>query len=265
MGAHEGLNAEDAMRKPHGTKEFWLAGLRAEAAAFRTTTRGARSLDVPVPTCPDWTLSQLVHHVGDIYAWVCSHVARGETSRPPRMPMVEAPDGAARLDWWDERYAELIGLLDRLDPEMPAWNWAPQAKRAVFWHRRMAHETAVHRWDAQVSLGPADPVEAKLAADGITEVFDSWLPAGRRRGATDVRGVVALHATDIGQNWYARLRGEGIALLDTDTLLDDAHPHERATASGSASDLLLALYGRVPFDMLEVAGDPRLLSALRTG
>ena len=54
-----------------------------------------------------------------------------------------------------------------------------------------------------------------------------------------------------------RLRGDGIALLDTDTLLDDDDPHERAMASGTASDLLLALWGRVAFDVLETAGDPR--------
>jgi hypothetical protein len=130
----------------------------------------------------------------------------------------------------------------------------------------MAVETAIHRWDAQVASGPAEPVDSKLATDGITEVIDSLLPAGKRRGPTEgVRGIAALHAVDIGQDWYVRLRGEGIALLDTDTLLDDDHPHERAQATGTASDLLLALYGRVPFDVLEVAGDPRLLQALRTG
>ena len=70
---------------------------------------------------------------------------------------------------------------------------------------------------------------------------------------------------DAGQVWYVRLRGTGIALLDTDTLLDDDEHHERAVAAGSASDLMLALYGRVPFDILDVTGDPSLLEALRTG
>jgi hypothetical protein len=148
---------------------------------------------------------------------------------------------------------------------LPAWNWAPQAKKAGFWHRRMAHETAVHRWDAQVTAGLTEPIEAKLASDGITEVFDTWLPAGKRRGPTNLSGIVALHATDVAEVWYVRLRGQGIALLDTDTLLDDTHPHERATAVGTASDVMLALYGRVPFDVLEIGGEPRLLEALRTG
>jgi hypothetical protein len=74
--------------------------------------------------------------------------------------------------------------------------------------------------------------------------------------------MIALHATDTDQVWYVRLRGAGIALLDTDTLLDSDEHHERATASGSASDLALALWGRVPFDTLLVSGDATLLRGL---
>jgi hypothetical protein len=75
--------------------------------------------------------------------------------------------------------------------------------------------------------------------------------------------MVQLTAVDLDQDWFVRLRGVGVALLDTDTLLDDdAHP-ARAAASGTASDLALALWGRVTFDVLEAAGDDTLLEALR--
>jgi uncharacterized protein (TIGR03083 family) len=254
--------------KPHGNKESWLAALRAEGAAFHTAIETASTtgqLDSTVPTCPDWTVRELAFHLADVYRYVAGHVPRGEATKPER-PAPEPTEGLDPLATFDQRYAEVVRVLESVDADLPAYNWAPQAKRAAFWHRRMAVETAVHRWDAQVASGPAEPVEAKLATDGINEVVDSMLPAGRRRGPVEgVRGVVALHAVDVGQDWYLRLRGQGIALLDTDTLLDDDHPHERAQATGTASDLLLALYGRVPYDVLEVAGDPRLLQALRTG
>ena len=254
------------MSKPHGTKEFWLAGLRAEGAAFRAAVGQPGVLDNRVPSCPEWTVGDLVHHLGWVYRRVHAHANRGVTTRPENLPDEPRPDDAALLGWWDERYASLLALLDALDPALPAWNWAPQAKRAEFWMRRMAHETAVHRWDAQIGVsGLTEPVEAKFAVDGVTEVLDTWLPAGRRKGPLDRTGIVALHATDAEQTWYVRLRGAGIALLDTDTLLDDAQHHERVVASGSASDLMLALYGRVPFDVLNVSGDASLLSALRTG
>jgi uncharacterized protein (TIGR03083 family) len=251
--------------KPHGSKDFWLAGLRAEGAAFRGAIATAGDLDQRVPPCPDWSLLDLVHHLGNVYRFVHGHVGRGETTAPPR-PEPERPPADQALAWWDATYQRLFTLLDGLDPALPATNWAPQPKKAEFWHRRMAHETAIHRWDAQSAVGLTEPVESKLAADGITEVLDTWLPAGKRKGPTDRRGIVALHATDTGTTWYVRLRGEGIALLDTDTLLDDdAHQHERAVAHGTASDLLLAIYGRVAFDILDITGDERLLPALRAG
>lgn len=53
-------------------------------------------------------------------------------------------------------------------------------------------------------------------------------------------------------------------LLDTDTLPDDNHDAQ-ATVRGTASDLLLAPYGRIGFDVLDVSGDRSLLEALRTG
>jgi hypothetical protein len=148
---------------------------------------------------------------------------------------------------------------------MPAWNWAPQAKKVAFWQRRMAHETAIHRWDAQMAaVGLTEPLEAKLAADVVSEVLDTLLPAGRGRRPADRLGMVALSATDLEQTWHVRLRESGgVALLDTDTLLDDDDLHERVVAAGTASDLALALWGRVGFDVLAITGEEDLLECLR--
>lgn len=255
------------MSRTHGTRELWLAALRADGPAFRTAAGVDGALAEPVPSCPEWTVEHLVRHLGSIYAWVRSHAARGVTTRPESWPVLDEgnPASADVLAWWDGEYTALLRLLDGLDPERPAWNWAPQAKTAAFWHRRMAHETAVHRWDAQMATGRTEPVEARLAVDGVTEVLDSWLPAGRRRNRVNRTGVVQLSAVDAGHDWFVRLRGEGVALLDMDTLLDTDDPHARVAAQGTASDLLLALYGRVPFDVLDTEGDVTLLESLRAG
>ena len=95
--------------------------------------------------------------------------------------------------------------------------------------------------------------------------MDTWLPAGRRKGPVDLQGVVHLVGTDLAQEWFVRLRGSGIALLDTGTILDTDDHHARAKASGSTSDLQLALMGRKRPDQLAISGDPRLVQALRTG
>jgi uncharacterized protein (TIGR03083 family) len=251
------------MSKPHLTKEFWLAALRAEGDAFRAAVKATPSLDAPVPSCPEWTVGDLARHLARIHGKARRHVVRGRTDRPDDWP--GPPDDVDPVSAWIEEYTELLAVLDAVDPELPAWNWAPQTKKAIFWHRRMAHETAVHRWDAQMASGLAEPIEAKLASDGVTEVLDTWLPARLPEKASARAGMIALHAADVDQVWYVRLRGAGVALLDTDTLLDSDDHHERATASGSASDLVLALWGRILFDALNVSGDLSLLQGLRVG
>jgi uncharacterized protein (TIGR03083 family) len=253
------------MSKPQLTKEFWLTALRTEGDAFRAALSGETPLDAPVPTCPGWQLRDLAWHLTQVYVWVNAVVPRGVTDRPGPRPDEPLPAGVDPVVAWTDAFTGLLATLDAVDPDLPAYNWAPQAKKASFWHRRMAHETAVHRWDAQMAGGLSEPIEPKLASDGVTEVLDSWLPAGRRSGPANRAGMIALHATDVDQIWYVRLRGAGVALLDTDTLLDSDDHHERATASGPASDLVLALFGRVAFDTLLVSGDTGLLEGLRAG
>jgi uncharacterized protein (TIGR03083 family) len=234
--------------------------------AFRDAAATPGALPSPVLSCPGWSVQDLVHHLGAVYGRVRSHVERRGAPPPGYFEdPTGLPTGEAALSWWDTEYTALVTLLDSVDPNAPVWNWAPQPKTATFWQRRMAHETAVHRWDAQMAIGRAEPIETKLAADGVTEVLDTMLPSGRRQGPTDRLGVIELDATDIDECWLVRLRGEGIALLDTDTVFDTDEPHARVRARGTASDLELALYGRVPFDILDLAGDATLLEALRTG
>jgi uncharacterized protein (TIGR03083 family) len=251
----------------HGSKEGWLTALRADGAAFLTTVGEPDVLDRRVPSCPDWTVGDLARHLGAVYRR--TRLNAGSAGVDEAWGPVVVPDEAPAasdervVGWFSGELAQIDAFLEALDPDLPAWNWAPQAKTAAFWHRRMAHETAIHRWDAQLATRLPEPLETKLAGDTVAEVLDTWLPAGRRREAAEVAGVVRLTATDLGQAWYARLREHGIALLDTDTLLDDdAHP-ARAAAAGTASDLALALWGRVNLEVLEIAGDITLLRALR--
>ncbi len=254
------------MSRTQLTKDTWVSAFRSDAAALRAAAGNDGVLDSPVPSCPDWSVGDLLRHVGSIYAWVRATAGRGVTDKPPAReigPDVPAASDPGVLDWFDAELALTLTFLEGLDPDLPAWNWAPQAKKAGFWHRRLAHETAIHRWDAQLSVGLTEPIEAKLAGDTIAEVLDTWLPAGRRYEQLDVHGIVHLTAADLGQEWTIRLRGAGVALLDTNTLLDDDSHPARAMASGSASDLALALWGRLNWDVVDIAGDDTLLTSLR--
>jgi uncharacterized protein (TIGR03083 family) len=255
------------MSRTHGSKDFWLSALRADGAAVLAAISQPGAVTTAVPSCPDWTVGDLARHLGSVYRRIRLNAGSAEVNESwgPLVIPAEAPpaDDDQVVAWFAGELAQIDAFLDQLDPDLPTWNWAPQAKTAAFWFRRLAHETALHRWDAQLATGLAEPLESKLAADTVSEVLDTLLPAGRRRSSTGEAGMIQLTANDLGHAWTVRLWPEGIALLDTGTLLDtDAHP-ARAAAGGTASDLALALWGRLAFDILDTAGDIALLKALR--
>jgi uncharacterized protein (TIGR03083 family) len=251
----------------HGSKDFWLAALRADGRMFADAIGEPDALTREVPSCPGWTVGDLARHLGSVYHRFRTKigiVGADEPWGPPVLPE-EAPaaDDPTVVSWFEAELTQFTAFLENLDPDTPAWNWAPQARVASFWIRRGAHETAVHRWDAQLATRLPEPLESKLAGDTVAEALDTFLPSGRFRIEHQRTGLVHLTANDLGQQWYLRLRDTGVALLDTDTLLDDdAHP-ARAAVTGSASDLALALWGRLAFDVMETSGDPELLYALR--
>lgn len=250
------------MSRLHATKDFWLAALRADGPALQDAVAEAGP-DAPVPSCPDWLVDDLVEHLTVLLRWVRENVSRGVTTKPDDRITPPRPAWDDALDQLRREITGTIETLDALDPEFPAWTWPAQPKKAGFWHRRIAHEMSVHRWDVETAAGRATPIESKLAVDGVSEVLDTWLPAGRRSGPSDLHGVAHLTATDTASEWFVRLRGTGVALLDTGTILDSDDHHPRAEASGTASDLQLALMGRLPLDVLAVSGDPRLVLALQ--
>jgi uncharacterized protein (TIGR03083 family) len=250
------------MNRLHATKDFWLAALREDGPALQAAV-ARTGPDTAVPSCPEWTTADLVEHVTGLLRWVRENAGRGVTDKPADRVTPPRPDWPDALDGLRGELTATIEMLDALDPELPAWTWPAQARKAGFWQRRMAHEISVHRWDAEAAAGRATTIETKLAADGVNEVLDTWLPAGRRKGPVDLHGVVHLTATDASYEWFVRLRGQGVALLDTFTILDSDDHHPRAEATGTASDLLLTLMGRREPDVLVVNGDPRLILALQ--
>lgn len=210
----------------------------------------------PVPSCPGWTLLDLVRHLGSVFGYAARQVR--STDRAPWIDL-DVPDdevfGAVA-----DLHAELLLVLRETDPESPAWNWERSSPDvADFWRRRMAMETVVHRWDAQNAVGNVGPIDADLARDGIEEVLDLWLPRRRGRIKEDITGSVHVHATDasptVSAEWTVDLGARGAVSV--------RRVHEKADAAlrGSAGELLLAVWGRSA--TVERFGDERLVEALR--
>ena len=96
------------------------------------------------------------------------------TTTPPdrsELNATAAPEDADKLGaWLRDGAGALVDAIRAADPRTPVWSWADDHS-VGFWARRMAHETAVHRADAELALGREFTLEADLAADAISE----WL------------------------------------------------------------------------------------------
>lgn len=203
----------------------YLVELRRELDAFGAALDG--DLSTPIEHCGDWTLRELGVHLGAGNLWVVTAVrdGHGRGYDPSRAPH-EPSDLRA---WYAETADALVRTLS-VDPATEAWTFSPP-HTVGFWRRRRALETLVHRWDAEHALGAPGPVDPALAADGVAEVFDTMAPRMIRRGlAADPTRAVRVTAVDGDRSWtYGP--GEPVAEV-----------------TGTAADLLLMLWGRLPRD-----------------
>lgn len=237
----------------------YLTELKTEAAGLRSVC-GPDVLDRVAPSRPDTTVAGLLLELARLYRWSVEALSTPPTEDDLPEPAPLDARGPAVLDAYDQALAAVLDAVEARGPEAPAWTWAPVEWRAEFWHRRVAVATGLARWDAQMAVGATAPVPAALAAEAIAEVFEAFIPAGARRGAhPEATGLVQLFAQDADATWFVRLREGRVALLDQ----PDARTELQARAAGSASDIALALWGRLPFGICDVVGDESLLQALR--
>jgi len=235
----------------------WAGIVEREGAAM--VDAASVDLTAAVPAAPGWDAGDLLVHVGMIHVRTSVILRTGTLERPSRKNgMLPDPPTDGIVDWFRATLADLVvdlGAID--DPDRPVYSFAPDHQRAGFWPRRMAHETAVHRVDAEQAIGrPVGPIEPAFAVDGIDELFSVFVPAlGAGRSPGDGR-TVHLHATDADGEWLIRFD-------DGRLTVDVGHAKGDAAVRGPAADLLCWLWGRVALDGLEVFGSRDAADALR--
>jgi uncharacterized protein (TIGR03083 family) len=220
-------------------------------AADFARLRAVASIDpaVAVPSCPGWTVADLTRHVGVVY--LHKTVAMREGAEPDPWPPEELADEEP-LALLDRAYAGLLEEFAARKPEDPAGTWYAPDQTVGFWIRRMAHETVIHRIDAELGTGrPVAPVPADLAVDGIDELLKVFLAYSVARWGDYFADILAASPgrtytvrTD-GAAWRVRT-GPGVVTVE-DGAGDDA---AEVTVSGPPAAVLRWVWNR------EGAGEP---------
>jgi uncharacterized protein (TIGR03083 family) len=224
-----------------------LLDLIAERSAALRQAVASGDTEARVPGCPDWSLRDLVAHLGAVQRWWAHVVTAGPADSPPPFADGDPPDDL--LTWSAECTGLLIDALRVAGPDRDCWTWwgaseAPMTSGAVARHQ--VQEAAVHAWDAQETVGKPEPIPAAIAIDTIDELLVVTLGS---RGAWPHRPArIALSAVE-GPTWLVDLTPTG-AKADP-----SAGGEPLATIRGGAADLVLALYKRIPPERIDVDGD----------
>lgn len=232
------------------------AALLDETRAFGELIRSGDP-DLPVPSCPEWNLTQLFRHLGRGHRWAAQIVAdRLDHALDPREVVDGKPpaDPDAAIDWLNDGARRVLDAISQVGPDNSAWTFLGP-RPASWWLRRRLHEATVHRADAALALGSDFAIAPELGADGITEFLDLITAhLGRDTSPSPLADghSVHLHATDDGLG----TAGEWTIRRSADTgALTWSHEHGKGSVAlrGPARDLFLAVMRRVPVADTDIA------------
>jgi uncharacterized protein (TIGR03083 family) len=241
--------------------------------AFRAAVMSAPGLELKVPTCPEWTLLDLVQHLGGVHRFWAAAVNVGPAAAPPAESVSERAETAPRereplLAWSAASTQQLLDALCEAGPDRGCWTWwgpseSPQTSGAVARHQ--LQEVTVHTYDAQITLGAPQPLPDEAALDGVDEFLSTccaWTAPWPHEAA-----AVDFHATE-GRSWRLSLSADGartarLPAPGTVPAVGEGSDVAFAAMRGTAAELVLAFYDRIPIDSLQLDGDRRLFDLLR--
>lgn len=238
--------------------------------------------DAPVPTCPGWTLADLVRHVGGAHRWAADIVANARTGAPREMfGLTRAQrDPAAAVaadqlaDWLRDGVAGLTRTLREAPADLECWGFLRALPPREFWARRQLHETGIHAIDAQLAVRAADdvaPVPAWVGADGADELLVGFtrLPGAQLRFPEPRTLAVRTVAPDAGEDlppapsvpsaWLVAIGPDAITAQPdpAPAALDAAD----AAIAGTPHDVYCVLWNRPPIGEVALDGDTALIDA----
>jgi uncharacterized protein (TIGR03083 family) len=221
----------------------------------------AADLQARVPSCPEWTVGDLVRHVGAVYLHKVECMRLGTHPQPWPPVGLNEEEPRALLS---RAYAALTAEFAARAPESAAFSWYGPDQTVGFWIRRMAQETVIHRVDAELGAGaPLAEIPDDLAHDGIDEFLVAFVEYGTQTwpdefgellGQADGSGV---RVETPESSWFIRLTPEGVQVRTAD--VDGAD----AVVRGAPAALLLWLWNRAGDETVSITGDADLVAHLR--
>lgn len=237
-----------------------ITAVRQEAELLAQAARQS-GLEVEIDSCPGWNMRDLVRHLSEIHLWAAARVAKRASKLFPddisehteSWPELAVfwPDDDDLIDWYLKTNANLVQALEAASPDDDLFTFLPAPSPLAMWARRQAHETAVHRFDAEQAAGVASRFDPVFAADGIDELLAAFAPR-KQELPVDVSKIMHVHAADTDDHWFVAMGPDGIETSR------DGGPGD-LTLEGAASDLYLVLWNRGEDSMVSVAGDRDLL------
>ena len=242
-----------------------IEAIRREGRSFAAAARHA-GFDTPVPTCPGWSTRDLVRHLGEIHLWAAAHVAypdnrpnyateadllTGLSERWPELGTFWVEDEEL-VDWYLETNANLTNVLETAPADLDAWTFLPAPTPLAMWARRQAHETAIHRFDAQSTGAKGSPYDPAFASDGVDELVTGISTRRRLDVPVSRHQTILLHATDTNDHWLVSLESDSVTTRRTGGSAD-------VTLAADASTLYLTMWNRIDDSAARITGDTDVL------
>jgi uncharacterized protein (TIGR03083 family) len=232
-----------------GDYEARCAELERQAKGFVEVVAGADP-GTPIPTCPGWTMGDLVRHHGTSQRRV-EYVVRHLSADPVWAKDVASDVPSDYATWFAAGVPPLLATLRAADPEAEVWTNG-RDPHVRYWARRILFEAVVHRADAELAVGLVPQIEDSVGVDGVDELLTNlpcfaWV--AERQRALDPARVLRLEAAS-GEAWMIN------------SAVDVVEDEPAAIVRAAAGDLLLLVYGRIGLedDRITVSGDRRFLA-----
>jgi uncharacterized protein (TIGR03083 family) len=223
-------------------------------------------LEATVPPCAPWQVKDLLRHTGYIHRWAARHVTECPETVLGGPPEADILRGGATdqdlLAWFRAGHSALVETLSTADPGLVCATFMDAPSPLAFWARRQAHETAIHRADAESASGIRPEYEPDFAADGIDELIMGFGQRRKYRPSADGDASMQVRTTDTGHAWHVGTEGGRIQARREGGGPDSEGP-AGCTVTGPASGVYLFLWHRGDAVQagVTISGDPGFLDS----